>query len=90
MLSNPVFLNNIYSRIYFWLCWGFVAAPRFSLVAASGSYSSHCSGLSCCRARALGVQAQKLWHMGLVAPSCVRFPRAGIEPMSAALAGGYS
>lgn len=43
---------------------------------------------SCCGARALSVQAQAL-AVGLVAPWCVGFPRAGIEPMSAALAGGF-
>ena len=60
MLSNPVFLNNIYSRIYFWLCWGFVAAPRFSLVAARGACSLvvPCGLLTVVGRRALGTQAQ--------------------------------
>ena len=33
--------------IYFWLCWVFIAACGFSLVAASGGYSSlQCVGFS--------------------------------------------
>ena len=43
------FLINlfIYSFIYFWLRWVFVAVLRLSLVAASGGYSSlQCAGFS--------------------------------------------
>ena len=45
-----------------WLCWVFVAARRLSLVAVSGGtlrcgvWASHCGGLSCCGAWALGTQ----------------------------------
>ena len=42
--------------IYLWLCWVSVAASRISLVAVSGAQASHCSGSSCCRARALGTR----------------------------------
>ena len=55
----------------FWLCWVFIAACGLSLVAASGGATvrcsertSHCRGFSCCRALALGVQAQYLWLAG--------------------------
>ena len=42
--SDSFFLNKF---IYFWLRWVFVAAPRLSLVAASGGYSSlRCAGFS--------------------------------------------
>ena len=34
-------------KIYFWLCWVFVAARGLSLVAASGGYSPlRCAGFS--------------------------------------------
>ena len=46
--------------INFWLHWVFVATRGLSLVGATlrcGARASHCSGFSCCGARALGVQA---------------------------------
>ena len=48
---------------YFWLHWVFAAALGFSLLGVSrghscyGVWASHCYGLSCCGARALGVWA---------------------------------
>ena len=33
------FVFNIILFIYFWLCWVFIAAWAFSLVAESGGYS---------------------------------------------------
>ena len=51
----------------------FKAGHSLSLVAASGGYSLvvvpglHCSGFSCCGARALGCVGSVVWHMGLVA-----------------------
>ena len=40
-----LFFINLF--IYFWLCCVFVAAPRLSLVAAIGGYSSlRCTGFS--------------------------------------------
>ena len=33
------FILKIYLLIYFWLYWTFFAAPRLSVVAASGGYS---------------------------------------------------
>ena len=41
---------NLFSFIYFWLCWVFTAAHRLSLVAASGLLVA----VGCCEARALG------------------------------------
>ena len=83
----------------FWQCWGctaahalFTAALRLSLGAGSGgllsSYSvgaSHCGGVSCCGALALG----SAWALMVVTPelSChvacgILFSRPGIESMS--------
>ena len=45
----PFYFTLFYLFIYlfFWLCWVFVAAHEFSLVAASGGYSSlWCAGFS--------------------------------------------
>ena len=53
----------IFSFIYFWLFWVFLAACGLSLVAESGEYSSlwyagfHCGGFSYYRAQALTAQA---------------------------------
>ena len=57
------FLINLFIY-YFWLHWVFIALQGLSLVATSGSNSSlgvhklltYCSGVSCCRAQALGTQ----------------------------------
>ena len=62
MLPIFLYINIIlFLFIYFWLCWIFVAAQGFFLVAASRGYSliavhglSRCSGFSCCGAQALG------------------------------------
>ena len=59
--------------IYFCLHWVFMATQGLSLVAVSGGYSSlRCAGFSLWWLLLLGstgskVQAQHLWHMGLVA-----------------------
>ena len=39
MFFNLLFKKEIILFIYFWLCWVFVAARAFSLVAVSGGYS---------------------------------------------------
>ena len=73
--NGLVLLNNV--LFIYWLRWVLVAVLRLSLVAASGGYSllgawaSHCSGFSCCGARALGarasvVVAHGLWSAGSV------------------------
>ena len=51
------------------------------------AWASHFGGFSCCRAWALGMQAQQLWHTGLVALQHVPSSWTGIEPVSPALAG---
>ena len=66
-----VFLGVFFSFIYFWLRWVFVAACRLSPVAASRGHSllqcaaSHCGGVSCCGAQALGVWASVVAARGL-------------------------
>ena len=55
--------KNFFIIYLFLLCWVFAAGHRLSLVAACGGFgfstwASHHSGSSCCRAWALGVQAQ--------------------------------
>ena len=54
------------------------------------AWASHCGGVSCCRAWALGVQAQQLGRMDLVAPGMWDLPGPGIKPMSLTLAGRFS
>ena len=71
--ESPAYLF-IFKTYLFWLCQVFVAAHRLSLIAwagatlACGVQASRCSSFSCCRTHALGVWAQWLWCMGLVAP----------------------
>ena len=103
--SSSFFLKNLFILlIYFWLRWVFVAARRFSLVGESGATlrcgerASHCCGFSHCGARALGVRASIVAAHGL--RSCGTWaqllsglwdlPGPGLEPMSPALAGGFS
>ena len=58
-----LFFFKIIYLFYFWLCWVFVAARAFSscgeqgLLSSCGAQASHCSELSCCRARAPGRMA---------------------------------
>ena len=55
MTMETFFLNKFILFIHFWLRWAFVAVRRLSL--RCGAWASHCSGFSCCGARALGVRA---------------------------------
>ena len=59
--------------------------PRLFSRCVAGA--SHFGGFSCCGAWALGMQAQWLWHTGLVALQRVPSSWTGIEPVSPALAG---
>ena len=61
----------------------FVAAHGLSLVVASGGYSSHCGGFSCCGTWALGAQAsvavaRGLSSFGSWALGCVGFSSCGV------------
>ena len=62
---------------------GFLQLRRAGATLRCGARASHCGGFSCCQARALGsrasvvvecglgscgLQAQQLWHVGLIAP----------------------
>ena len=54
---------------YFWLCWAFAAAHRFSLIAASRGSSvtePEYTGSRNAGFRSLQLWAQYLWHTGLV------------------------
>ena len=57
--------------MYFWLHWVFVVVRVFSscaqraLLFCCGAQTSHCSGFSCCRARALGAGASVVVARGL-------------------------
>ena len=75
-INQLLLLEHALFFFFFWLCWVLIAARGLSLVAASGGYSlccgawaSHCSGFSCCGARALGAQASVVVAHGL--SSCV-------------------
>ena len=62
-----------------------------------GAWASHCGDFSCCRARAVGVQASVVVARGLSScgtrASLFRgmwdLPGPGLEPVSPALAGGF-
>ena len=66
-----IFLNKFIYFKNFWLRWVFAAVRRLSLVAASGAtlhcgeWASHCGGLSCCGAQALGARASVVVAHGL-------------------------
>ena len=84
---NSFFFFNNKFIYYFWLRGVFVAAHGLSLVVASGGYSSsgawasHCSGFSCCRARALGTRASVVVAHGLsCSAACGIFPYRGSNP----------
>ena len=90
--------------IYFWLCWVLVSVRGLSPVAASGGHSSsrcgdhsssRCVGLSLSRPLVAGhrLQTHRLSNCGSWAQllrSMWDLPRPGLEPVSPALAGGFS
>ena len=61
------------------------------LLSSCGVWASHCSGLSCCGAQALGYVSSTVVVHRLIRPvACgILVPRPGTEPMSPALAGGF-
>ena len=88
------FLKFIYFYLFFWL---FVSVRGLSLVAASGGHSSsRCAGLSLSRPLLLRSTGSRRAGSVIVAhgPSCSVvcgiIPRPGLEPVSPALAGGFS
>ena len=71
---------NIYALIYFWLCWVFAAVRAFLQFRPVGptlrlwcAWASPRCGLSCCGARALGVQASADQVCGLQQTRCAGF-----------------
>ena len=93
---SPFFKKFIYLFIYFWLCWVFVCVRGLSLVAASGGpSSSRCAGLSLSRPLVAEhrLQTRRLSSCGSRAQllrGMWDLPRPGLEPVSPALAGGFS
>ena len=90
----------IYSFIYFWLCWDFIAACRISLTAVvSRAYSSWWGwGFLIVVTFLVGLVAQVLGTQASVVVACgpsrstaygILVPWPGIEPVSSAVAGGF-
>ena len=91
--------------IHLWLCWVFMlfsSCSNWELLSSCGAQASHCGDFSCCRAQALGhvgfssCGSQALKHRLNSRGAQVQLlhgmwdlPRPGMEPVSAALAGGF-
>ena len=91
------FFLKINLFIYFWLCWVFVSVRGLSLVAESGGHSSsQCAGLSLSRPLLLRehrLRTRRLSSCGSREQLLRRMwdlPRPGLEPVSPALASGFS
>ena len=86
----------IFFLFYFWLCWVFVSLRGLSPVVASGGHSSsRCTGLSLSRPLVAEhrLQTRRLSNCGSRAQplrGMWDLPRPGLEPVSPALAGGFS
>ena len=102
-----LYTNCIFFKIYLFifgcigsslLCTGFLQLWRAGATLRCGAQASHCSGFSCCGARALGarasvVVARRLSSYGAQAQflySMWDLPGPGIEPVYPALADGFS
>ena len=94
VFTGKIVLRMLSLTVFTILCWVFVATWVFSscgergLLFRRGAWTSPCSGFSC-REQALGCWASVLQSTGsvVVGLSCSVGP--GIEPVSAALAGGF-
>ena len=71
-LNPGLFFLKIYLFIYLFgcigsslLCEGFLQLRRAGATLHCGARASHCGGISCCRARALGTQASVVVAHGL-------------------------
>ena len=80
--AKHLFVKIIY--LFIWLCWFFIAVHGLSLLAVSRDDSScdacgtHCSGLSCFRAQALGAWVSiVVAHWLSCVLSCGVFPGQG-------------
>ena len=84
--------------MYFFYVWShclcccvlaFSSCSEQGLLSGCGVWASHCSGLPCCRAWALGrVGFGNCGTQALLSHACAIFPQSGIEPMPPASAGG--
>ena len=77
------------------LHWVFIAACRLSgcseqgLLSSCGVWASHCSGFSCCRARAAALRVSSCSMQALLLHCMWDLPGAGIRSVSPTLAGGF-
>ena len=76
----------VYIEAYFWLHWVFIAVCRLSLVVAMGllsgcgAWASHCSGISCCGAQALGHNPVVVGRGLSCSVACGIFLDQGVNP----------
>ena len=90
----------MYVCIYFWLCWVLVAVHGLLIAVASlccraralGAWASVVvtRGLSSCGSRALERRLSSCGARAWLLRDMWDLPRPGIEPVSPALAGGFS
>ena len=57
-----IFENKIFMAVFGLCCcaWAFSICSEWGLISGDSVWASHCSGLSCCRAQALGMWASVL------------------------------
>ena len=61
--------------------WAFSSCSEWGLLLGCGVRASHCSGFSCCGARALGVRASVVVSYRLsCSAACGIFPDQGLNP----------
>ena len=71
--------------------WAFSICSEWGLISGYGVWASHCSGLSCCRAQALGVWASVLrGARAYLLQDMWNISRPGIKPVSPAPASRFS
>ena len=71
-LTQYFLFKNLYFYLFIFGCtgsllllfWAFSSCGEQGLLSSWGALASHCSGFSCCRTWALGMQASVLQHMG--------------------------
>ena len=93
------FKNNFIGLFGFWLCWVFVAARRFSLIASLLLRSSSSRSLWAQKRQLPGSRAQTqccglpcdtcVTHGLSCSKACEKLPGSGIKPMSPVLAGRF-
>ena len=102
--SGATYLNILtyWLALVFVAVWLFSSCDKLGLFSSCGSWASHCNGLSCSRARALGCMGFSRGHFqalerrlnscgvqAYLAHGRWDLPGSGIEPVSLALAGKF-